>query len=136
MNNIEAQPQTNLKIPSTLRLAIYFFIAYGCTVAINALYYIYWSGGDYSEFSRAAVRIFGVAIICYALFKKNKWGLWIGIGLSAIISLGALISIPSLYNTTSVLYSYPLVSKIILTLSGVFGLCSLIFLLHPKSRKY
>ncbi len=139
MNNNEVQPSPQqtpkiIVLPQSLKMAVYFLLAYGVIVLVNACYYIYLSG-DYSDFSKAVVRIFGVVIISYGLFKGLRWAFWLGAGLSAFIVAGFLLSIPFILNPNSIINSYPLTSKVLIMLAGLLATTALVFFIHPNSRK-
>lgn len=133
-----------VKLPSTLKLAIYFLMSYGICIALNVIYYIYSSNGDYSkiEIFGGFMNLLGVFSICYALYKKYKWGFWlitIILGMRIMVLLIAII--PLLISLTQLeaqsirdLFPFTLPQQILITLSVLSAIFSFIFLVHPKTR--
>lgn len=119
-------------LPKTIKLAIYFLIGYGILVLVNACYYSYLYGTDFSVFPRAILRFIGVCVISLGLYRREKWALFLGLGLLTILVLASALSLFALFSPNT---TFTLFEKLIPILAGIFALFALVLLSQSESRK-
>lgn len=76
-----------------ITLAIIFLSLYGAFVLINALtYYFILLPGETNLF-RAVLRVFGVGLLSYFLFKRSKAVYWITLVASCILAILGILGV-------------------------------------------
>ena len=118
----------------TLRFAIFSLGAYGAILILNAAFYKWWSG-ELAEPSRLAIRLIGVSLIAWGLWRRDKWAWWFGLIFSGLFAaLGAvglffLVNQGILANRPYPVIDIAFLALMILTLIGTF-----VCLLLPQTR--
>ena len=118
----------------TLRFAIVFLGAYGAILILNAAFYKWWSG-EFAEPSRLAIRVIGVCLIAWGLWRRDKWAWWFGLifsGLFAALGTAGLFLLVNqgiLANRPYPVVDITFITLMILTLIGTF-----VCLLLPQTR--
>lgn len=121
------------KLPKSLKTASYFLMGYGFIVFLNAILYL--NTAESSDIIRALIRILGIIITIIALYQLKKWGWWLGILYSGILSI---LSILSLYNILfgNILNNspYPTIDKVFFILITLFNILAFIYLMKPQTK--
>lgn len=118
----------------TLRFAIFSLGAYGAILFLNAAFYKWWSG-ELAEPSRVGIRLIGVCLIAWGLWRRDKWAWWFGLIFSGLFAALGAVGLFFLINQ-GLLASrpYPVVDITLLALSILALIGTFVCLLLPGSR--
>jgi hypothetical protein len=116
------------------RTAALLLLAYALIVLANGFFYLSWSK-DGSDLPRMFVRVGGMVVIAYGLWRSTKWGWWAGLLFAGIFSLLGLVGFMSLLATGQLsTRPYPLVDVTAIGLSTLALVGTFICLVSGKAR--
>jgi len=119
----------------TLRIAAGLVLLYALLLLLNGLFYLYWSG-DASEVARMLVRIVGSALVAYGLWIAARWGWWLGIIFTGVLSLFAGVALlGAVAGGMLEGRPYPTVDLLFFILSATALLLAFLLLVLPSSRR-
>ena len=116
------------------RLAAWLFGAYAMLLVANAVFYGSWSG-DTSEVPRLLMRVAGIGLIAFGLWRRVGWVWWVGVVVGTVLGLLGLASVG--LAALSGLFAerpYPVIDYAVFLASSTVLLGAVFTLLLPSGR--